>query len=193
MQGQAVSAAALSPRALYVAAGIGNSLVAMAPDGRRAWSHPAGGRVVAIAWAPDGIPDRVHRPRRASLRPARHLRERDPRHDDRPLGASRAAVVAGQLARLRVRGRRRHARSSTTSATRAGMSSREPAGYRRRVRAVGGLRSRWRSTNGVSLVEQIGLPATSPRTISRRSVGSTADSPSRCPASHSAVIHFFGA
>ena len=55
LEGQTVSAAALSPRALYVAAGIGNSLVAMAPDGRRAWSHPAGGRVVAIAWAPDGF------------------------------------------------------------------------------------------------------------------------------------------
>jgi hypothetical protein len=27
----------------------------MAPDGRRAWSHPAGGRIVAIAWAPDGL------------------------------------------------------------------------------------------------------------------------------------------
>jgi len=27
----------------------------MAPDGRRAWSHPAGGEVVAIAWAPDGF------------------------------------------------------------------------------------------------------------------------------------------
>jgi hypothetical protein len=55
LDGQTVSAAALSPRALYVAAGIGNSLVAMAPDGRRAWSHPADGRVVAIAWAPDGF------------------------------------------------------------------------------------------------------------------------------------------
>lgn len=55
LQGQPVSAAALSPHALYVAAGIGNSLVAMAPNGRRAWSHPAGGRVVAIAWAPDGF------------------------------------------------------------------------------------------------------------------------------------------
>jgi hypothetical protein len=54
-QGQAVSAATLSPRALYVAAGIGDSLVAMAPDGRQAWSHPAGGRVVSIAWAPDGF------------------------------------------------------------------------------------------------------------------------------------------
>jgi hypothetical protein len=48
------TAAALSPHALYVAAGIGNRLVAIAPNGRRAWSHPAGGRVVAIAWAPDG-------------------------------------------------------------------------------------------------------------------------------------------
>ncbi len=55
LEGRTVSAAALSPRALYVAAGIGNSLVAMAPNGRRAWSHPAGGRVVAIAWAPDGF------------------------------------------------------------------------------------------------------------------------------------------
>jgi hypothetical protein len=49
------SAAALSPRALYVAVGSGDSLVALAPDGRRAWSHRAGGKVVAIAWAPDGF------------------------------------------------------------------------------------------------------------------------------------------
>ncbi len=55
LQGLRVSAAALSPRALYVAAGIGHSLVAMAPDGRRAWSHRAGGSVRAIAWAPDGL------------------------------------------------------------------------------------------------------------------------------------------
>ncbi len=55
LQGLPVRAAALSPHALFVAAGIGNSLVAMAPDGRRAWSHPAGGEVVAIAWAPDGF------------------------------------------------------------------------------------------------------------------------------------------
>lgn len=55
LQGLPVSAAALSPHALFVAAGIGHSLVAMAPDGRRAWSHPAGGRVVSIAWAPDGF------------------------------------------------------------------------------------------------------------------------------------------
>jgi hypothetical protein len=54
LQGLRVSAAALSPHALYVAAGVGDSLVAMAPDGRQAWSHPAGGNVVAIAWAPFG-------------------------------------------------------------------------------------------------------------------------------------------
>lgn len=55
LQGLPVSAAALSPHALYVAAGIGNSLVVMAPSGRRAWSHPSAGRIAAIAWAPAGI------------------------------------------------------------------------------------------------------------------------------------------
>jgi hypothetical protein len=55
LQGRTASAVGLSPRALYVAAGIDNSLVALAPDGRRAWTHPAGGKVVAIAWAPDGF------------------------------------------------------------------------------------------------------------------------------------------
>jgi hypothetical protein len=50
-----VHSAALSPHALYVAAGIGDSLVVMSPNGTRAWSHPAGGRVVAIAWAPSGL------------------------------------------------------------------------------------------------------------------------------------------
>jgi hypothetical protein len=55
LQGLTASAAALSPHALYIAVGIGRSLVAMAPTGRRAWSHPAGGKVVAIAWAPNGL------------------------------------------------------------------------------------------------------------------------------------------
>jgi hypothetical protein len=55
LQGLQASAATLSPHAVYVAAGLRNSLVAMAPDGRRPWSHPAGGRVVAISWAPDAI------------------------------------------------------------------------------------------------------------------------------------------
>jgi hypothetical protein len=55
LQGLRVTAAALSPHALFVAAGIGHSLVAIAPNGRRPWTHPAGGKVVAIAWAPDGL------------------------------------------------------------------------------------------------------------------------------------------
>jgi hypothetical protein len=55
LRGKPVSAAALSPRALYVAAGVEHSLVAMAPNGRAAWSRPTGGEVVAIAWAPDGF------------------------------------------------------------------------------------------------------------------------------------------
>jgi hypothetical protein len=55
LQGLRASAAALSPHALYIAAGIGDSLVAMAPGGRRAWSYDTGGPVVAIAWAPDGL------------------------------------------------------------------------------------------------------------------------------------------
>lgn len=55
LEGLPVSAAGLSPHALYVAIGVGNSLVAMAPDGRRAWSHPTPGPVAAVAWAPSGL------------------------------------------------------------------------------------------------------------------------------------------
>jgi hypothetical protein len=55
LQGLPATAAALSPHARFVAAGIGESLVALAPGGRRPWSHRVGGRVVAIAWAPDGL------------------------------------------------------------------------------------------------------------------------------------------
>ena len=55
ISGLAVTAAELSPNALYVAVGIGRSLVAMSPDGRRAWSRSTGGRVVAAAWAPNPI------------------------------------------------------------------------------------------------------------------------------------------
>jgi hypothetical protein len=51
----AATTAALSPHALYVAAGIGHSLVAMAPSGRRAWSRAVRGRVEAISWAPSGL------------------------------------------------------------------------------------------------------------------------------------------
>lgn len=55
IEGLPVSAAALSPHALYVAVGLGRSLVVMAPDGRRAWALPAAGRVRAAAWAPSAL------------------------------------------------------------------------------------------------------------------------------------------
>ncbi len=55
VQGLAASAAEVSPNALYAAVGIGRALVAIAPDGRRAWSHPTPGPVVAAAWAPNPI------------------------------------------------------------------------------------------------------------------------------------------
>ncbi len=55
VQGLAATTAELSPRALYAAVGIGSSLVAMAPNGRKAWSYPAGGEVVGAAWAPNPI------------------------------------------------------------------------------------------------------------------------------------------
>jgi hypothetical protein len=55
LQGLPASAEALSPNAVYVAAGIGTSIVAMKPNGHQVWSHRTGGRVVAIAWAPDAI------------------------------------------------------------------------------------------------------------------------------------------
>ena len=55
IEGLPVSAAELSPRALYAVVGIGSSLVALAPGGRRAWVHPTSGRVLAAAWSPDGL------------------------------------------------------------------------------------------------------------------------------------------
>ncbi|HEU5477861.1 MAG TPA: hypothetical protein VFU64_08575 [Gaiellaceae bacterium] len=55
LQGLRVTAAALSPHARYVAAGIRHSLVTIAPNGRRPWTHAADGKVVAIAWAPNGF------------------------------------------------------------------------------------------------------------------------------------------
>jgi hypothetical protein len=70
IEGLPVSSAELSPHALYVGAGIARSLVAMAPDGRRAWVHRTSGNVVSIAWAPDGllIAYVVRRPRGFQLR-----------------------------------------------------------------------------------------------------------------------------
>jgi hypothetical protein len=55
IEGMPVSAAELSPRALYAVVGLGSALVAFAPGPRRAWTHDAGGRVVAAAWSPDGL------------------------------------------------------------------------------------------------------------------------------------------
>src|SRR5919198_5323338 len=55
IEGMPVSAAELSPRALYAVVGLGSSLVALAPGQRRAWVHRTGGRVVAAAWSPDGL------------------------------------------------------------------------------------------------------------------------------------------
>lgn len=99
LQGLPVSAATLSPHALYVAAGVGDSLVAMAPDGRRAWSHPAGGRVVAIAWAPDGL--RIAYAARAGRRLALHVIYGNGIHDtviDRSVRASAPSWRADSLA-----------------------------------------------------------------------------------------------
>jgi hypothetical protein len=80
IEGLRVSAAAISPRALYVAVGIGSSLVVMAPDGRHAWMIRTGGRVAAVAWAPSGLEIAyvvAHRGRPAELR----LIEGDGDHD----------------------------------------------------------------------------------------------------------------
>jgi hypothetical protein len=55
IEGLPVASAELSPHALYVGAGIGHTLVVMAPDGRRAWAHATRGDVSAISWAPNGL------------------------------------------------------------------------------------------------------------------------------------------
>src|SRR5919202_386172 len=55
IEGMPVSAAELSPRALYAVVGLGSSLVALAPGPRRAWTYETGGRVLAAAWSPDGL------------------------------------------------------------------------------------------------------------------------------------------
>jgi hypothetical protein len=72
LNGLRFSAAAVSPRALYVSVGIGHQLVTMAADGSRvAWAHPAGGRPVAASWAP--YPTRIAYVVRAQRRFALHL------------------------------------------------------------------------------------------------------------------------
>src|SRR5437868_2805129 len=55
IEGMPVSAAELSPRALYAVVGIGSSLVALAPGNRRPWVQKTDGRVVSVAWSPDGL------------------------------------------------------------------------------------------------------------------------------------------
>jgi hypothetical protein len=55
IEGMPVSAAELSPRALFAVVGIGSSLVTLAPGNRRPWVHETGGRVLAAAWSPDGL------------------------------------------------------------------------------------------------------------------------------------------
>jgi hypothetical protein len=55
IQGLGVSAVSLSPRARYVAVGLGRQLVAMAPSGRHAWARTTRGRILSAAWSPDGL------------------------------------------------------------------------------------------------------------------------------------------
>jgi hypothetical protein len=95
----AATADALSPHALYVAVGIGHSLVAMAPSGRRAWSHAVRGRVVAIAWAPDGL--QIAYVVRTDRRLALHLIYGNGKHDrtiDRSVRPVRPSWRADSLA-----------------------------------------------------------------------------------------------
>jgi len=63
IHGLSVGVASLSPRARYVAAGIGNALTELAPSGRRVWSQPVGNpvadcgacnSVATVSWSPDG-------------------------------------------------------------------------------------------------------------------------------------------
>jgi hypothetical protein len=55
IEGMPVSTAELSPHGLYAVAGIGSSLVTLAPGKRRPWSHQTDGRVVNASWSPDGL------------------------------------------------------------------------------------------------------------------------------------------
>src|SRR5438093_1315417 len=55
IEGMPVSAAELSPRALYAVVGIGSSLVVLAPGNRHPWVQKTDGRVVAASWSPDGL------------------------------------------------------------------------------------------------------------------------------------------
>ena len=191
LQGLPVTSAALSPRALYVAAGIGDSLVAMAPNGRTAWSHPAGGTVVAIAWAPDGLRIAYVVHAGTSLRPARHLRQRDRTTRRSTARCGRCGPRGGQTrspsrtwaGRPRDRLRRRPREPACRR--------RAPAGHRPRVRAVGRRARAGGAERCRRSYEQSRLPARHRSARSRRSVGSNGRLAVAVPGSNTAVIHRF--
>jgi hypothetical protein len=55
IEGMPVSAAELSPHAIYAVVGIGSSLLTLAPGKRRPWVHQTSGGVISVAWSPDGL------------------------------------------------------------------------------------------------------------------------------------------
>ena len=81
IKGLGASAVELSPNGRYLAAGIGNSLVALTPAGARVWSHPTAAPVVAAAWAPNPNPIYVAYVTRAAGRTELRLIEGDGDHD----------------------------------------------------------------------------------------------------------------
>ena len=56
IEGLGASAMELSPNGKYLAAGMGDSLVALTPAGARVWSQPTAGPVIAASWAPNPNP-----------------------------------------------------------------------------------------------------------------------------------------
>ena len=103
IEGLPVSAAGLSPHALYVGVGLGRSLVAMAPTRRLAWTHGTDGPVVAVAWAPDGL--RVAYVVRLGKRYSLRLIEGDGDHDqlvDPSVRPVRPALACGLAAHSRM-------------------------------------------------------------------------------------------
>jgi hypothetical protein len=55
IEGMRATTAELSPNALFAVAGIGSSLVALAPGNRRPWVQDVGGPVLSASWSPDGL------------------------------------------------------------------------------------------------------------------------------------------
>ena len=81
IEGLGVSAVELSPNGRYLAAGIGESLVALTPAGARVGSHPTTGRIVSAAWAPNPNPIYVAYVVRAAGTTELRLIEGDGDHD----------------------------------------------------------------------------------------------------------------